>query len=88
MTLVMSANLIQALYDNFTTIVKFIFQENPIPAYIPQAKAWGLGGKSDKVSIHASFDAKIQDVSEYSSITKFLLPFTTLNLRLSITAQF
>ena len=24
---------------------------NPMPAYIPQAKAWGLGGKIDKISI-------------------------------------
>ncbi len=43
-TLCMSANLI-FLLDQMSNL---FLRQNTTPAYIPQAKAWGLGGKIDK----------------------------------------
>ena len=48
-TLFMSVQLDTLHYTTFIGACQTFFQQQRhTPAYIPQAKAWGLGGKSDK----------------------------------------
>ena len=66
------------------TISQIFFEiQNPTPAYIPQAKAWGLGGKIDKLReedpelyVEIEREGLIEtfgDIPEVHTYTKILL---------------